>query len=277
MRERENKMVGYGIEGFNIKIRESLKKYKGKMHPVDKVGYKLKAYILAEKLKIAHAKVIGIYKRIEDVDWENLPDEFVIKPQQGSSLNGVLPLIYKDNKYKNLIGLYGKYAENIFMTREEAIAYFKKGIGSHSKSLWIEELLSNPCPCNWEFHSFNGIIGLVEQLAKASYPERRKFWTIDWAGLGHLFEEPEEGIKIKIDTTMQLPENKERLLEVARILSEEVNYPYVRVDLYSINGVIYIGELTPHPGTFAFYHLIDYWDKYLGELWKRAEGELSNG
>ncbi|MCI7410832.1 ATP-grasp fold amidoligase family protein [Helicobacter bilis] len=44
--------------------------------------------------------------------------------------------------------------------------------------------------------------------------------------------------------------------------------PYLRVDLYSIQGRIVVGELTftPEGGTGRF--TPQEWDKKLGELWK---------
>jgi hypothetical protein len=259
------------MTGYNVRIRESIGKYRGKEHPVDSVGYKLKGLALAEKLGINHAKIIGIFNRIEDINWEVLSNEFVIKPQQGCALNGVFPLKNNNGIYKNLL-------KHIYMTREEIIMDFKKGekpIGKHSQNLWIEELLSDPLPCNWEFHSFNGEIGVIEQLYKALTPEIRNFWTTDWEPLGHIFKEPEEVFKkIKIDIGTLAPKNKDKLLEVARILSKAVKYPYVRVDLYDIGDKVFIGELTPHPGTFLSYHFVD-WDEYLGNLWDKAIKELS--
>ena len=37
------------MAGYEEKIIESIKKYKGKIHPVDIIGYKLRAYDFAEK------------------------------------------------------------------------------------------------------------------------------------------------------------------------------------------------------------------------------------
>ena len=47
------------------------------------------------------------------------------------------------------------------------------------------------------------------------------------------------------DRTTKKPENLDRMLDIARILSAD--FPAVRVDLYNIKGEIYFGELTFYP------------------------------
>ena len=54
--------------------------------------------------------------------------------------------------------------------------------------------------------------------------------------------------------------------EIAKILSND--FPFVRVDMYNINGKIYIGEMTftPLSGFMKFNPLV--WDNKLGEYLK---------
>ena len=61
------------------------------------------------------------------------------------------------------------------------------------------------------------------------------------------------------------PEHLNIMLEIARIL---IMSPYLRVDLYNIQGRIVVGELTftPEGGTGVF--TPQEWDRKLGELWQ---------
>ena len=45
--------------------------------------------------------------------------------------------------------------------------------------------------------------------------------------------------------TLPRPEGIEKMFEIASILSK--NQPFVRVDLYNVDGKIYFGELTFYP------------------------------
>jgi len=253
---------------FNIKIQESIKKYKGKIHPIDEIGYKLKGYLFAEKSMIRHAEIFKIYEQIEEVNWEELPKAFVIKPQQGCSESGVLPLIRNKEGYRNIL-------KNIDMTREEVIKYYKEGITgnhSHSRELWIEELLSNPLPYDWKIHTFNGKIGMVEQFKRNAKNKYHKYWTKEWQPIMNMCKKI---FTYKINNDLPPPEHPRELLKTAEILSKAIRHPYVRIDLYDIPRGVFIGEITPHPGRTCIY--VDYWENHLGEMWGKAEEELKNG
>ena len=58
------------------------------------------------------------------------------------------------------------------------------------------------------------------------------------------------------------PQNFEKMVEIAELLSKDI--PFVRVDLYNINGKIYFGELTltPNEGMGPFNP--DNWDTIIG-------------
>jgi hypothetical protein len=64
------------------------------------------------------------------------------------------------------------------------------------------------------------------------------------------------------------PANFEAMVQLAEALSE--GFDFMRVDLYSIENVIYFGELTPYPvGVSQFYSFdIASLDPILGEKWK---------
>lgn len=61
------------------------------------------------------------------------------------------------------------------------------------------------------------------------------------------------------------PEHLNIMLEIARML---IMSPYLRVDLYNIQGRIVVGELTftPESGTGRF--TPQEWDKKFGDMWK---------
>ena len=254
--------------GFNTMMQESIKRNKGKVHPIDKVGYKLKGYLLAERNGIRHAEIFKIYNRIEEVNWDELPGEFVIKPQQGCSESGVFPLIRKGEGYRNIL-------KNKDMAKREIIKSFQEGITgshSHSRELWIEELLSNPLPYDWKIHTFNGKIGMIEQFKRNEENKYHKYWTEEWQPIENMCKKI---FTYKINNSLPPPEHPEGLLKTARVLSKAIGHPYIRMDLYDTPKGVFLGEITPHPGRTCVY--ADYWENHLGEMWRRAEEELKNG
>ena len=66
------------------------------------------------------------------------------------------------------------------------------------------------------------------------------------------------------DANVQMPSNLDKMTELAEKLSAGI--PFLRVDLYNVNGRIYFGELTFYPaGGFGRFIPKDY-DKKIGEL-----------
>ena len=256
------------MAGFNKKMMESRKRYEGVEHPVDKITYKLRAYHLADLYMVKHAKVQGIYSRIEIVPWEKLPEQFIIKPQQGCSTKGVLPLVkQKDGKYQDIL-------RNKTMSLEEVICYYLEGLlpeakEKHSRELWIEELLINPLPCDWKVHTFNGKIGIIEQFKRDEHIKYHKYWTRRWVNIPKICSKI---FTYEINNELPGPLHPEEILETAAKLSKEIAHPYVRIDLYDIPEGVYLGEVTPHPGRTCVY--LPFWEDLLGRMWEKAEEEL---
>lgn len=60
-----------------------------------------------------------------------------------------------------------------------------------------------------------------------------------------------------------LPDNKEKMLQLAEKLS--TNIPFLRVDFYDVNGKIYFGELTFFPASGWGEFTDEKWDYKLGK------------
>jgi len=249
--------------GYEERLRKSINDHKAGIskNPIDEVGYKLKGHKLADKLGIKTTIIYGIYRKIEDVNWEDLPYSFAIKPQAGCSESGVFPLVYKfGNKYKDIL-------RNKVLSREEIIKKYNSG--NHSKGLWIEELINDPISYDWKIYTFNGRIGLIRQYDRVNKPKSTKFYNENWENV-NVYKKVRT---YQINNNLPEPVHKEELLNTARKLSKAVKYPFVRIDLYDTCRGVYFGEITPHPGMEIT--LNDYWSEKLGKLWEEAEKELN--
>ena len=67
----------------------------------------------------------------------------------------------------------------------------------------------------------------------------------------------------RIDEDAPKPENLDEMLRVAEILSED--FPFARIDLYSVAGKVYFGEITFYPWSGYMEFEPDEFDFILGE------------
>lgn len=208
---------------------------------VDK--YEIKQ-IISEKLKNTSCKVIptyGVWNSFEEINFDILPEQFVLKSTNGGGGTGVV--ICKDKQNFNKItakrALEASMKSNWKYQREWVYRDVKPRIIA-------EKLMKNDDESqivDWKIFCFDGEPKLLFYASdRYTKGESLKF---DWydMDLQHLPIQskgyPNANIKIE-----RFPEWNE-MKGVARILSK--GHPHVRVDLYLINHKIYFGELT-------FYH-----------------------
>lgn len=86
---------------------------------------------------------------------------------------------------------------------------------------------------------------------------KRNFYDREWNNLYVTSDCPPS------DREIEKPENLGEMLRVAEILSED--FPFVRVDLYSVDGKVYFGELTFYPWSGYVQYTPDEWDFIFGE------------
>lgn len=82
------------------------------------------------------------------------------------------------------------------------------------------------------------------QLISGRYTEEHiDFYELDWKRLDGLVVLNQKATNSP--KPHPKPKNLDRMIEVAKKLSED--FPYARVDLYNTDGQIYFGELTFYP------------------------------
>ena len=104
---------------------------------------------------------------------------------------------------------------------------------------------NNKLPTEYKIHVFNGTPKSLYVVTSRGIDIRYNNYYIDWTPFdGSQFN----GWK-KTDYPLEKPKNWDKMVEIAKELGKE--FPFVRVDLYNINGKIYFSELTftPAKGT----------------------------
>lgn len=129
----------------------------------------------------------------------------------------------------------------------------------------VEEFLGDPrdgTPDEFRFYVFGGQVALVQVERGRLSNHRRGFFLPDWSPLDLKIRFP----RLRMDEPP--PAQLGEMLEVAGRLGECIDF--VRVDLYSVDGLVKFGEMThsPRAGTVAFPSEFAYW---LGTRWPSSQ------
>lgn len=184
---------------------------------------------------------LGIYDKFDDIDFNKLPSQFVMKCSHASGFNYIVK--DKNNIDKKILK---KKFDKWLKTN-----YGKKTIEMHyakiKPQIIIEQYIGDidNLPIEYKIHVFNGVAKYLYVVTGRGIDIRYNNYYIDWT--------PFDGAQFngwkKTDYELEKPKNYKKMVEIAELLAKP--FPFVRVDLYNINGVIYFGEMTftPAKGT----------------------------
>lgn len=186
-------------------------------------------------------KIYGVFDRFEDIDFSKLPNQFVLKCSHGSAMNYICYDKTKIN-YEELKKRFNKWLKTNYGKKTLELHYSKI-----KPQIIIEELMleNGKLPTEYKIHVFNGKAKNLYVVTSRGIDIRYNNYYIDWTPFdGSQFN----GWK-KTDYPLKKPSNFEKMVEVAEKLASK--FPFVRVDLYNINGKIYFSEMTftPAKGT----------------------------
>ena len=195
------------IEKINYLIIHESPEYKSLL--VDKI--KLHEYSLKILGKDICVPILKIYKNINEINFNELPNQFVLKLNHGSGMN----IICKDKSRLNTtqtLKQLEKWKNTNFGFRYYEFQYLFVKRKIFAETFLCENII------DYKIFCFNGVNELE-------------------SGLSGYIRDP----KIKINK----PKNLKLMLKYAKMLSQE--FVFVRVDLYEFNNTVYLGELTFTP------------------------------
>ena len=187
---------------------------------VDK--YRVREYVASEIGEEYLVPLLGVYSSFEEIDFEVLPEQFVLKTNHSCGRNIICKNKEEINKIKFKKKL-DKWLKENFYYRFREIQY--KDI----KPLIIcEKYLQDKSGSliDYKFICSNGDPKYIQIDVDRYGHHRQKYYDLDWKELNwsYGFDKYNE----KIDK----PENIDEMLEIARKLSRK--FQFVRVDLYSV-------------------------------------------
>lgn len=222
---------------------------------VDKFG--VRTFVEAKIGKEYLNEVIGIYDTVEEINFENLPQQYAIRGTHGSGYNvivknaSLINCLDQKNKLRSFLksNYYNKYRETIYKEVKPR--------------LLIEKYITN-CEeglVDYKFYCFHGQPKYVLVKKTENGKEKKCFYDLNWNKIVSS-EEDENWLKSEIEK----PANFNEMLKVASKLSDQ--FIFIRVDLYSIEDRILFGELTFFPTGGHNRFRVDHLNLEMGNLIK---------
>jgi len=209
---------------------------------VDK--YAVKDYVKAIIGEEYIIPTLGVWSRPEDIQWDILPDRFVLKTTHGGGSSGVV--ICKDkttfDKQAAIDKLKAAMDIDIYkIVREWPYKNVPKRI--------IAEEYIDPTPktndlSDYKWYCFNGEPKFCQVIQNRTTEETIDFFDVKWNHQEFVGLNPNAGPALN---QPKKPENLDLQLRIACQLSKDI--PFSRIDLYETDNNTFFGEVTFYPAS----------------------------
>ena len=203
------------------------------------------------------APVLGRWNRAEEIEWDKLPNRFVLKTNHDSGNNGVF--IIKDKSQIDKEKLVRKI--NASLHRDTSVSGIEWPYRDVKRCVFAEQYREDATGelRDYKFFCFDGEVKYLFIATERQSGGEVKFdyFDADFNHLDLVQKHPMSGKKI------EKPIMFDQMKDLAAKLSKGL--PEVRVDLYEVDGKIYFGEYTffHHDAIVPFHP--DKWDFIWGE------------
>lgn len=211
---------------------------------VDKYAVKdYVARIIGEEYVIP---TLGVWNNPEEIEWEKLPNQFVLKTTHGGGSLGVV--VCKDktklDKDKTITKLKASMKDDGFRIQGE---WPYKNVPRRI----IAEKYLEPSPNmkdlpDYKWYCFNGTPKYCQVIQGRSSNETIDFFDTSWIHQDFVGLNPMNGPEFNnaIEEPLR-PSNLDVQLRITRCLSKGI--PFSRIDLYSVDDKVFFGEITFFP------------------------------
>ena len=218
---------------LNDKIRWMMLNYHDEKlcEVIDKV--KVREYIKSTIGEKYLTKLLGIYDCADDIDFDELPNRFIIKTNHGSGWN---------------IICHDKEQLDIKRTIKQLNKWMKRNYYDHTKEwgyrdivpqIIIENLLDdgfNKLPIDYKVYCFHGQPKFTEVGVGRSIDLRWATYDNEW----NIFDIA--GNYKNLEYEIDKPDELDEMLNLASSLAKGL--PFSRIDFYIVQHQIYFGEIT---------------------------------
>ena len=223
---------------------------------VDK--YAVKDYVAGKIGREYIIPTLGVWDTPEQIEWDKLPNQFVLKTTHGGGNTGVV--ICKDkstfNREQAIAKLNSSLQSDIYVSlREWPYKNVPKRIIAEE---YIEDSRSKEL-VDYKFFCFNGKVRFFKvDFGRQEGKHQANYYSSD----GQLLDFGEVVCPPQKDKQIPMPTNLQQMISLAETVADNVSF--LRVDLYNISGRIKFGELTFYPASGIGRFTLPLWDENIG-------------
>ena len=198
---------------------------------------------VAEKIGAEYLiPLLGTWENYDDVDFDKLPEKFVLKCNHDSGglvvCTDKSKLDHKEARNRVEKSLKSNF---FYIGREYQYRNIKPRI-------ICEQFISDngKVPMDYKIYCFNGkpdvILVCKDRFSDNTHRASYLYFDQEWR-----FQPLNKGDETLTEVDVPKPKNLDRMIEIAKDLSKD--FLFARIDLYNIDGQIYFGEITLSPNS----------------------------
>ena len=199
---------------------------------------------------------LGVWTSVEEIEWGKMPQKFILKCTHDSGSVILCDNIDSFDTERACEKLNAALSHSFFYIGREP--NYKGIVPRIIAEPYLED--NSGQLLDYKFFCFDGKAKLFKIDFNRFTYHQANYYNIDGKQL------PLEEIVYPKDPALSnpYPEKIPEMVEISEKLSE--GYPFMRIDLYCVDGNVLFGEMTPFPGSGFLKYAPDQWDTKMGDM-----------
>ncbi len=222
---------------FNEKLQWLKLNYRDPVMAICADKYRVRDYVFSKGFGDILNTLIEVYEAPEDIDFDALPERFVLKASHGCGWNIVC-------ENKSTFSWAGWRSVMESWMKQNLYIYGREWVYNELKPRIVcEKYLETDSGelFDYKFFCLNGKVEFIQVTDNDKKTARINLYDKDWK----LMEE--KYAFISSPKIIPRPEKFEQMMIIAEALSKP--FPFARIDLYDVNGEVIFGEITFFPSS----------------------------
>lgn len=224
--------------------------------------YAVREYVAKQGCGDILNELYGVWTNPDDIDFNQLPDKFVLKCNYFYHMN----LVVKDKAQLDIPAT--RQLLHRWLRSNGHLTFAEMQYADMPKKILAEKYIETQdglAPADYKVYCCNGQPAYVMVCIGREQDKNPKFYYFDLQGRLQR-EMTQDGLDAPTDFKYDIPQGWKQMIDYARRLSAP--FPFVRTDFYLENGKVIFGELTFTPAAGLDTGKLPYTDKLLGDMIK---------